>query len=193
LPTDSHIKGRVVSTVVATNYSLLSVSDLFALGLGLDFGGALLLARGLLGGPAAFTHRLTQSRNTLSWANVRAAEDRANGVAGVIPLVIGFAIQAIAYVSVIGYGSGQTRGAWAAVIAAACAAAGFGATLVWYKVIYRRFVRQYLVELAHYDLGGNRNPSPDLAELMTYGKILGQDQLPGEDPSAYAIRVWGIG
>jgi hypothetical protein len=174
------------------NHGLVSVSDLFAIGLGFDFAGAFLLARGLLGGPADFAHRFTQARNTLSWANVRAAEDRANGVAGVAPLAIGFAIQALAYVLLIGYGSGQTGGAWAAVIAAACALAAFGLTLVWYKAAYWRLVRKFLIELAHYDNGGNRRQSPDSAELMMYGKILGRDQLPGEDPSAYARRVWRI-
>jgi hypothetical protein len=144
--------------------------------------------------PADFAYRITRSFNTSSWVNVRAAEDRANGVTGVVLLAIGFGVQAIAYVLIIGYGSRQTGGAWASMIAAACAVAAFGLGLTVPRVMGTRWwlVRRFLVELARYDMGGTRHESPDLSELMRYGKILGRDSLPDEDPSAYARRVWKL-
>ncbi len=151
-----------MSTVLATHHALVSLSDAFAVGVGFDFAGAFLLARGLLVPPADFAHRITQSSNTSSWVNVRAAEDRANGVTGVVLLAIGFGVQAIAYVLTIGYGSRQTGGAWASIIAAACAVAAFGLGLAvpWAMRTRWWLIRRFLVELARYDMGGTRHESP---------------------------------
>ena len=55
--------------------SIVSIYDLFAVGLGFDFTGAILLAKGLLIRPAELMYRMVQSRNTFAKDNVRAAED----------------------------------------------------------------------------------------------------------------------
>jgi hypothetical protein len=184
-----------MSTLASADHALVSWSDLSAMGLGLDFAGAFLLARGLLmQRPSDFAHRLIQSRNTPSWTNVRAAEDRADGVVGVAPLVLGFALQALANILTIGQGSlRQTGGVRAYIIAIACVATAAGATLLCARPIRWRFVRRFLIELARYDdVSGARRESPNLSELMMYGQILGHGRLPGDDPSAYARRVWKV-
>jgi hypothetical protein len=179
--------------VVATNFAVVSLNDLFAVGLGFDFAGAFILASGLLGASKGFAYRLTQSRNTLSWANVRAAEDRADGIAGTMLLVIGFTVQAVTYILIIGQGSArQTGGAWAYIVSAACVLITAGAAILWARRTRWRRIRRFLVELAHYDLGGTRHESPDISELITYGRILERGPFPDEDSSAYGRRVWEV-
>src|SRR3954469_2996107 len=111
-------RSRSLSVLIG---SMLSVAvadytDLFAAGLGFDITGAILVAQGLRTEPDAAAGRTLAAGNTFSAFNVRAAEDFADGKAGVLALVIGFALQAIGYALSIGGVSTHTNGGWAAIV-----------------------------------------------------------------------------
>jgi len=144
-------------------------NDLFAVGLGCDLAGAYLLAQGLLTSPDA-EYRRTMSQNSFASWNVRAAEDRADGRAGVIGLCTGFLLQAVAYVLQIGGVSSHTNGTGAGVVAAVCVAAGLTAVLAFARTTRWPWTRSYLVEVAHYDYQG-RQDTPDGQELYRYARI----------------------
>jgi hypothetical protein len=171
-------------------------SDLFPAGLGFDITGAYLLARGLITGPAEYSQRFLRSRHSFARFNVRAAEDFADGKAGVLALVTGFVLQAVAYVlSATGVAS-HTRGAGAGFIAGLCTVGAIAIAYELARATRWPWVRQWLVECAHWDeYQANRREAPNGQELMTYGQILGRT-LPDEyrNPDSvrrHALRVWG--
>jgi hypothetical protein len=176
----------------------MSVYDLFAIGLGLDFAGAALLAKGLLSSPSDVVHRMVNTRNTFAMDIVRAAEDRADGEAGVAALCLGFLIQTIAYVVILDIRARTAEGASASLVAGSSAVVAAALVLTIGRSFRWLRVRAFLVEVAR-DSGAGRRDQPDVHELATYGRILkrgprilnssnGQE----EDLDQYAHRVWKV-
>ncbi len=64
----------------------VSLITLQACGIGIAFGGSVVLALGLLGGARTFAMRMIGSGNSVSLLNVQAAENRADAQTGVLAL-----------------------------------------------------------------------------------------------------------
>lgn len=127
--------------------ALVSYYDVFPVGLGLDLAGAALLARGLFTRPRDVAKSIKESRNSLSRFNVRAAQDRADGV-GALVLFAGFAMQGLGYVLYIGGVMSKTHGSGAGWIAVALLVVGFAVGFAARRVRRSQQIRRYLVELA---------------------------------------------
>jgi hypothetical protein len=170
-------------------------TDLFAAGLGFDITGAVLVAQGLRTEPDAAAGRTLAAGNTFNAFDVRAAEDFADGKAGVLALVAGFVLQALGYALSIGGVSSHTDGWWAAVVAVTCTAVAVGAA--WF--VARRFrwqwTRGWLIELARWDRDG-RYPDPDAQSLLGYAKVLNRARdkdYGGENEMLrHAREVWKV-
>src|SRR5436309_2458720 len=97
------------------HHATVAVTDLFAVGLGCEFAGAVALVRGLVTSARDFSVRFARSRNTFNWWNVQVAEGRADSLVGVGAIAVGFLVQAVAYVlQVGGWGTRPTGGPGAA-------------------------------------------------------------------------------
>src|ERR1700744_3276570 len=96
----------------------ISLINWQACGIGFAFGGSIVLAIGLLSGARSYALRMTRSGNTNSWQNVQAAENRADAQTGVVALVIGFGIQAITTIYIVGHASPLPSGGWSYVVTA---------------------------------------------------------------------------
>ncbi|MGO9187033.1 MAG: hypothetical protein ACLP8X_00990 [Streptosporangiaceae bacterium] len=170
-----------------------SLIDWQACGIGLAFGGSVVLALGLLSGAPRYAFRMMRSRNTNTWQNVLAAENRADAQVGVFALVIGFGIQAITTVWMVGHAAPPLSTGWSYLIAA-----GFvviPAVLVW-RVDRKTqwfWVRLWLVKAAHY-YNGVRNDKPNAHELVLCGDVIGEgkEKLPDESDEDYLRRVWNV-
>jgi hypothetical protein len=173
-----------------------SYTDLFAGGLGLDLGGAYVLAKGQFAKPQEFAKRLNASRNSLNWANVRAADERADSRLGVSALFAGFFLQATGYVLQIGGISSRTGGTCAYVVAGSCALAGTVVAVIVARPYHWPLVRDFLIELARWDSQGTRHDLPEAEELLRYADVLGrvepQDRGDSTAIREHAWRVWRI-
>ena len=173
--------------------AVVSPSDLFAVGIGFDFAGAIVLAQGLHVSAREFARRIKMSRNTLAWTNVFRAEDSVDAILGMIALAFGFLVQAIAYVLVIGGSFTPTGGGLAYLVAALCAVVFGVSAYVAAKILHKPLLRRYLVEFAHYQrYPEGRSDSPDIQELADYGRVLGYEQRPEETSAMYINRVWKL-
>ena len=174
----------------------MGYSDLFPAGLGFDITGAYLLAQGLITEADEYSQRFLKSRHSFARFNVRAAEDFADGKAGVLALVTGFLLQAVAYVLSVGGAASHTRGAGAGIIAGLCTVGAIAIAYGLARATRWRWVRQWLVECAHWDeFQGGRRDVPNLQELMLYGQILDRtrpdDYADPDSGRRHALRVWG--
>jgi hypothetical protein len=175
--------------------SVAGYTDLFAAGPGFDITGAYLVAKGLLTPPDEFAQQFAKSGNTFAWANVRAANDHADGVAGVGALCFGFLLQAIGYVLQIGGVSSHTDGTWASVLAVSFAAAATGLTYTLARKTRWARVRPYLVRLAHFDRWGTLQDAPNGGDLLLYSEILGllpEAERYGDGATRHFQRVWHV-
>jgi hypothetical protein len=171
-----------------------SPTDLFAVGLGLDFIGAYLLGRGLLTTPKEVARRMIQSENSFAAWYLRDLEDRVHGQFGVFSLAIGFALQLLGYALIVGDVTGGLRGAGGALVAVACSVgAGALVYVAWRLAKFRRLVA-LLSEFARYDRDRQHYDLPDARELAGYARVLGLDRLDDEygDDAAYVHRVLGV-
>src|SRR5690242_6807533 len=116
----------VISVLVIANTSAQltrtvwwSPTNLLALGTGLAFAGALVLALGLMAKPKELAAGISRSGNTSVYHNVRAAEDRTDALVGVGALVIGFAVQGASIIWSIGYKPADSISALSYVITVA--------------------------------------------------------------------------
>ena len=173
--------------------SAVAYTDLFALGLGFDFAGALMLSRGLLTRPEEVMSRMMQSRQSFARFNVRDAEDHADGLSGVVALCLGFGLQATGYVIQIGGAHAHHGGLRAMGVAALCAVLGGAAAFGLGQVLRWPLIRRFLIEVARWD-ESKRHELPDPGELYGYGVLLGRQSAEGlraaGDYAAYADLVW---
>ncbi len=173
-----------------------SIDDLFLAGIGLDVAGAYLLGRGLLTEPATILRKATPYWNFSAPVALAQAEDRVDAIAGIVVLLVGFGLQALAYTVSIGFGLGPGRG-WERAVTALSASVIVGATglALAYATRWRR-LRRFLIELARYGKTGHRHRNPSAARLQTFGFELGKSALEKEvlpgGPRLYAARVFGV-
>jgi hypothetical protein len=100
--------------------TLFALEDLFVVGIGFDIGGAWLLARGLLAGPAEIALRTASLWDGNPATTASQLEDRLNGTLGVGSLILGFSLQAVAYGIVVGQDD-PSGGNWIGVAISAVA------------------------------------------------------------------------
>jgi hypothetical protein len=172
----------------------VSLTNLQACGIGIAFGGSVVLALGLLGGARTFAMRMIGSGNSISWLNVQAAENKADAQTGVLALALGFAVQAGTTIWTVGHAAPALSGGWSYLVAVGWAA--FPAALVlWVDSKTKWFwVRRFLVRLARYDNLGTHNYRPDVRELVGYGRVLGEgrERRIDESDQDYLGRVWNL-
>jgi hypothetical protein len=161
-------------------------------GAGFDIAGALLLVRGLTTSPEQAAWRIVQGQNTFDRFSVRTAEDYADGWLGRLSLVVGFLIQAIAYVLSAHSSSQLSRTPWAYLGLFICCAAPILVVLLLAKHFQPRLRNRWLIELACIDDYGYRQQLPSDRELFGYGRILRFRPYQAEfgDQAAYARRVF---
>jgi hypothetical protein len=171
-------------------------TDLFAAGLGFDITGAVLVAKGLRTEPDAAVARMLAARNSFAAFTVRAAEDFADGKAGVFALVVGFVLQAVGYALSSGGVSRHTDGLSAAVVAVTCTAVAVAAAWFLARRVRWPWVRRWLIEYARWDRDGTRYDDPDGQELLEYARVLnrfGPEDYGGDDAIVqHGREVWGV-
>lgn len=165
-----------------------------ACGIGLAFGGSIVLALGLLSGAPAFAVRMVRSRNSNAWQCVQVAENRADAQTGVLALVIGFGIQAITTVWIVGHAGPSLSGGWSYLVTVCWVV--IPAVIVWWldRMTQWFWVRRYLVKLAHYGNDGIYRDRPDAHDLTLYGNVIGEGRhkLLDESDDDYLRRVWNV-
>ena len=173
--------------------SVFAVQDLFTVGIGCDIAGGYLVVRGLLLGDIEM-RRLAGTYVGLSHGELVArAHDRIDARAGLIGLVAGFALQAIAYLlTLAGAGSDRT-GPGRAVMAGALAVAGAGLVLVAWRLGRERRLRHDIVEISRVDAQNRvKLAAPLRGLLIPLGEEAGFPRQPDESDEAYARRVFGV-
>jgi hypothetical protein len=137
---------------------------------------------------------MSRSGNTNSWQNVQAAENRADAQTGVLALAIGFGIQACTTIYSIGHAAPAFSGGWTYFVTTCWVV--IPAFLVWYadRKVKWFWVRRYLIELSHYNRGGERVRLPDVRELERYGSVMEENRQKrlGESDAEYLRRVWRV-
>lgn len=170
----------------------LDVLDPFVVGLGLDIVGAYLVTRGLLASPRSIAYRAASFVQFSGFEAASDAEDGADGEAGMLALMVGFALQAVAYVLTLGgseSGTSSGRAITAVILLFATV------TLAWLvSRAYRAWrLRKIAVQIASFDyLNGRPLAAPSGETLMAIGRALGWAEEPNETRAAYASRVFGV-
>lgn len=157
--------------------SFLSVEDFFVAGIGFDIAGASLLAFGLFARPARIAGDLRFKGTPML---VRAGTDFVDGVFGLASLVVGFTLQAVGYVLLLGRSSSPDVGWRSAVAAVGFVALGVAIPLVAWRFAGVAMRRRYFIQLACYDNMGQKHELPELADLAAYAEILGEERRPDE-------------
>lgn len=183
-------------------YDMLSVSDLFTVGLGIDVAGAYLLARGLLASPAVMARRRKRWSDFNPSLAVAQAEDKVDAMFGLSALGIGFFIQTVGYVLTLA-GIGGATGGSAALFGIALAVIAAALILVGHRYARTRGVKTQLIRIAMFSSARSgdeeRLEKPSAQQLYYYGVEMGVDPLPDESAAreaegyvAYARRVFGV-
>lgn len=163
------------------------------MGIGFDVAGAFLVARGLLVPVPVMQRRASAfiGGNTMDFA--AQVRNRFDGEVGLPALVVGFSIQAVAYIAVAGGADVSTGGLGHAVVALTAAVVPVIGVAVGVRLLRPRRFRQMCVEAAHYPTEGDeRNHLPFVSRLMYFGRALDYAVLEHESPEDYARRVFGV-
>jgi hypothetical protein len=172
---------------------VFSINNWLAFGIGFAFAGSVVLVRGLIASPKEYAARIIRSGNTSAIQNVSYAENKADAQVGIGALVVGFAIQGIATVSMTGHTS-TLSGGWSYLVTVGWIAVPVILVgLVDRQTRWNR-TRMYVIELARYD-GSQTSPrDPSARELTRYGWIFNDErkQATGETDEDYAKRVWNV-
>lgn len=172
----------------------ISLINWQAFGIGIAFGGSIVLAIGLLSGAPSLAKRIISSGNSPSWQVVQVAESKADAQTGVFALALGFAIQAVTTIWTDGHAAPKLTGGWSYLITLGWVLVPI-LLILWVDRETQWFwVRRYLVKLARYDNMGRKNRLPGFPEIEFYGRVLGEDymRLPDESDADYLRRVWKV-
>jgi hypothetical protein len=174
--------------------SVLSVDDLFTVGVAFDLMGGYFLGRGLVANVPEIVRRTQTYWGSNAVERVTQLQARADGLIGLSLLGVGFALQAGGYLALIG-GAGFTTGAGRALVATALM---LGTALVALPVcrrlhgkITRRFVRDAARVMP---ASGTLQDYPDGRALVEMGQHLGLS-LDSAEPAAiaaFAKRHFGV-
>jgi hypothetical protein len=172
---------------------MLQVQDLFAAGIGFDFGGAYLLGRGLIMSPRKLTLISGSYYGSNSYLGVSVAHDRLDAISGVGALLMGFALQLSGYLITLATTPTQHRG-WIDALAAASLAGAALIVALSLGMFHRRLrIKPTLIEMSHFDGNGDRQDEPRGDQLLGWGtRGLGIPAEPGEAQIAYIKCVFGV-
>lgn len=172
---------------------MLELEHLFFAGLGFDFAGAYLVARGLL---QRIPQLATLGGTMFALERPRATyavEDRIRGTVGLIALLVGFALQAGGYVAVlldarIHYGADE------ALIGVAIAIGVITVVLIAEHLSRPRWRDSILIRVARFDHEGSGalRDRPVAHVLHSFGEQLGRPLLEGESDVEYCARVFNV-
>jgi hypothetical protein len=154
----------------------LSIEDLFAAGIGLDIGGACLVALGLMTSPRHIVDVIDLWRGGNAFLGLALVDDKINGESGVVFLVAGFSLQAMAYVLTAALQPNKAEGAWGTIGVVVCLALGLLATLIGARLWRKARRRPLIVETAHFDqIPRVRMDLPIEGRLMSFLDALGEE------------------
>ncbi len=179
----------------------LSVDDLFTVGVSFDLLGGYLLGRGLLASSLDIARRNTSlfGRGFNAPEAVSHIRSRADAVAGLLSLAIGFLLQAGGYVTLIA-GATVDTGAIRALAATGLALGAFLVAFLVFRRIQVRLVCHYTVQVARANpMTGLMDAHPDGETLIALAHQLGfprfievlPDRTMG-DMDAYAREHFGV-
>jgi len=173
--------------------SIISWSDIFVVGIGLDIAGAVLLAQGLL---MSDRQVLGLSRTYLNLSPdqvVARVGDRIAGSVGVVSLVLGFAAQLAGYVISLSTRSNVDSSLPRGLTAVLFALAAILFVRLAYLVIRHSFERHLLIRVARYDNDFVLQRHPYGGLLLVLGRAANMSsRLDGESEIQYARRVWRV-
>jgi hypothetical protein len=162
---------------------------LWTAGLGCDLGGAFLLARGLINKPAELTRLAGSFWDSNRYVALSVARNRLDAISGVTGLLVGFSLQAIAYIVTIASPHPLHTGRNAALVATGFAVVTFLVTVAVGNVIRRVRLMPLLIEMSHWTMDDRRMPFPRAALLPGWLEALGKERRPGEDDLAFSRRI----
>ena len=173
--------------------NILTVTDLFTLGLGCEIAAAGLLAKGLLASPGQI-RSIGSTRFDYNSAQIEAAvEDRTAALFGLRGLVLGFLVQIVGYVLTLGGMASNAEASWSrAAFASVLALLGAAGVVGAYRRGREGVTRRTLIDVACVDAATGGTALPDAVLL----EALARDRWPrhdGESERDYARRVWGVG
>jgi hypothetical protein len=169
-----------------------SYEDIFVAGIGFDFAGAFLLARGLLFLSAPDILNLASSYWGFSPPEIVAhVEEKVSTNIGVAALVVGFLLQLVGYVVDLALRSASPPSSARAWVAVGVAAVSILITVAVYVLQLRPWRRRLLLDIAHYDKSG-KQPYPYGHYLVVLGDQIGFPAREGEAQADYARRVWYV-
>jgi hypothetical protein len=172
---------------------VLSVEHLFLAGIGFDIAGGYLVSRGLL---APVPQLATLGGTMYALEKPRApyaVEDRIRGTVGLVSLVLGFVLQAIAYALVLD--RAPVRYGTSAVVSGIAIAAGIGILVpVLERAVRPRWRDRLLIRVAQFDWEGGTAPRrrPVAHVLRAFGEQSGRPIQDGEHDIAYCARVFRV-
>lgn len=181
---------------------LLSITDLFMVGLGFDLAGAALLLRGLLISPKAIASLHTWYGIEVG-ATLERAQNRVDGFYGGVGLVTGFFLQAVGYAAELAGAEGDT-GPGRLIVALLLCAASTLAILLIYAATNEKALKRTLVQVAlsregSGNLGDEKGPQwtrEKVIILVKLGEGAGWPRLESDNDGItrvnYVQRVFGI-
>jgi hypothetical protein len=152
-----------------------AVTDLFLVGTGLDLLGGMLLAKGLLVAMPVLAIRSGTFWGGNPTVAVGAIEDRADALAGLVILGLGFTLQASGYVATLAAEPKVPASTSRALMALALVAITVTAAAVAWRSAREGMIRRDLLMLARLKVKDNTSRPelrdlPDLNDLALYGR-----------------------
>jgi hypothetical protein len=128
---------------------------------------------------------------------VSQARDRIDGGIGLVALLLGFVLQALAYALTLGgLGGGSADGdARRGLVAVALSALAVAAVLIVWKLVSETLLRRTLVDVAHVNYETDpmeMSDKPYAGTLVYLARELRYRQKEGEDWVAFAKRAFGV-
>jgi hypothetical protein len=170
-----------------------SVQDLFAVGIGLDIAGGYLVVRGLLLNDVEL-RRLAGTYVGMSYGELVARiEDRIDARVGLMSLIAGFFLQAVAYVLTLGGAAVGEPSVLRGVLAGALAVLGAGTVLLAWRRLRKPAMKRDIVAVSCVDPKNRvKLAQPLRGVLVPLGEEAGFARSPNESDEAYALRVFGV-
>jgi hypothetical protein len=172
----------------------LSVDDAFTVGVSFDLLGGFLLGRGLLAHPAQIANRNTHVTVVGSGFNAPEAmaqiEARADAVAGLTSLGVGFLLQAGGYVALVAGAHVETGIGRAALSVVLMLVAAGLAAIAFRRLRWHRILRLTVDVARANPFSGHLEPYPDGQTLLALGRQLGFGFIEATKEGVTPIGPW---
>lgn len=169
---------------------MFELTDLFAVGIGLDVAGAYLLALGLLQTPERIRRRSTFG-GIYPGGIIDDVENRSTARVGLSALLAGFSVQAAAYVLQLAFDRAAGTSLDRAAVGVASAAIPAMLVLVVEKRTRPRRFDRMVVRVARASPDGTHG-APDMRMLAKIAEWRGDQRHADEDDAAFAKRVFRL-